>query len=126
MIGPEAAPLLLDIARSVVSLVRTIDPGWRAAYLRVVIGESVAETKMSYAHPAGVEIVDVLRHKTAFHAFAPMGEALLAALGKERGLFLLAIRPDLEYEIEFEYRDMSRWRISKLNGGNGLPEGFPA
>lgn len=29
-----------------------------------------------------------------------------------------------EYEIKFEYEDMNRWRISKFDGGTGIPAGL--
>jgi len=71
-----------------------------------------------------VEIIDVLRHKNFFHGIARKGQELLTAVGKTEGVFLLVTDSTFDYEIKFEYHDMNRWRISKLGGGSGVPEGI--
>jgi hypothetical protein len=50
--------------------------------------------------------------------------AVLVALGKDRGLFLLVADSSFNYEIKFEYQDLQKWRISKIAGGTGVPEGI--
>lgn len=120
----EATPLVIEIAKGFVSLLRQTEPKWQKAYLRFVSDESGAEAKASFVHTDGVEIINVLNHKTFFHAVTTKGRELLAALGKDRGLFLLVTDASLNYEIRFEYQDMDKWRISKLSGGTGLPEGI--
>jgi len=83
----------------------------------------VSEAKGSYTHESGTEIIDVTKHKDFFHPIAQKGKDLLTALGKTEGVFLLAVESNFEYEIKFEYQDMSRWKISKLGGGTGVPVG---
>ncbi|WP_197664926.1 hypothetical protein [Acinetobacter venetianus] len=52
------------------------------------------------------------------------GQELLAAFDKTKGIFLLVIDSNFDYEINFEYHDINRWKISKLAGGTGVPEGI--
>ncbi|MEC4594383.1 MULTISPECIES: hypothetical protein [Nitrospirillum] len=51
------------------------------------------------------------------------GAALLRALGKETGVFLLTVDTGAQYDIRFDWDDLDRWRITKLDGGTGLPAG---
>jgi len=44
-------------------------------------------------------------------------------LGNTEGVFLLTVDSNNAYEINFEYKDMNRWKISKSDGGTGIPEG---
>ncbi|HEY5311544.1 MAG TPA: hypothetical protein VIK18_03460 [Pirellulales bacterium] len=120
----DATPIVIELAKGFISLVREIRPDWRKAYLRFSGWSSVSETKASYVHPAGVEIIDVTKHKEFFHNASRRGRELLAALGKDEGLFLLTADSNFDYEIEFEYAAKDRWRISKLAGGTGIPDGF--
>lgn len=124
MIADEASPLVIDIARAFITLVREVDPKWEKAYLRFVSDDSSAEAKASYVHVDGVEIINVLKHKDFFHSVTKMGQELLTALGKERGLFLLVADSSFNYEIKLEYQDLDKWRISKIGGDTGVPVGF--
>jgi hypothetical protein len=124
MISEEATPLVIDIAKAFIALVREVEPTWEKAYLRFVAVDSTAEAKASYVHATGVEIINVLKHKGFFHSVTRKGQELLAALGKDHGLFLLVADSTFNYEIKFEYQDLEKWRISKIAGGTGVPEGF--
>ena len=123
MISAEATPLVVDVAKSFISLVRNIAPDWQKAYLRFSKWDSVSESKASYVHSSGVEIIDVLKHKEFFQSISRSGGDLLTAVGKEKGIFLLEIDSNFDYEIKFEYENPENWRITKLGGGTGIPEG---
>ena len=45
-------------------------------------------------------------------------------LAKERGVFLITVNANLEYDIKFEWNDLEKWKISKLDGRTGIPEGI--
>ena len=124
MITERTTPLVVDLAKSFTSLVRSIAPDWNKAYLRFCSQSSVSESKASYMHKSGVEIVDVLQFKDFFRGATAKGQELLAAIGKSEGLFVLIVDSSFDYEIKFEYSDMEKWRISKMKGGTGIPEGL--
>ena len=121
MITEAATPLVVDLAKSFISLIRGIEPGWSKGYLRFCSQGSVAESKASYVRQSGVEIIDVLKYKDFFQAISARGQELLAALEKSEGLFLLIVESNFDYEIKFEYSDMGKWRITKMRGGTGIP-----
>lgn len=123
-ISESATPLIIEIAKSFITLIRDIEPKWEKAYLRYVSYGSNAEAKASYVHPSGIEIVNVLKNKGFFHPFTEKAQELLKAMGKEQGLFLLVTDSKFDYEFKFEYENLGRWRISKLDGGTGIPEGI--
>jgi hypothetical protein len=124
MMSDEATPLAVSLAKDFTSLIRKVEPKWSKAFLRFRSNDSVAESKASYMFPDGVEIVDVLQHTEFFNAATARGKQLLAALGKSAGLFVLIADSNFDYEIKFEYKNMDKWKISKMKGGTGVPEGL--
>lgn len=124
MIKEETTPLVIDIAKSYVECLQGIDPNWTKGYLRFFSQQAVSEVKGSYTNGSDVSIVNVLKHKVFFHALNDKGRVLLELLGKKQGVFLLTIDANFSYEIAFEYQEMDRWKISKLDGGSGIPEGI--
>ena len=124
MIGEKATPLLVDIEKCVVSLMRSTGDDWRKAYLRFSSKDSVSEVKCSYEHGAKVDIINAVKNKDFFRSTIRNGQSLLAALGENEGVFLLTVDSDLKYEIEFEYDNIDRWNITKLDGRTGIPVGI--
>jgi hypothetical protein len=124
MIKDDTTPLVIDIAKSFIKLVQEIEPKWDKAYFRFCSKDSVCEAKGSYVHGTDVVIINVLKHKNFFHPINDKGQELLTLLEKTEGVFLLTANSDFNYEIKFEYQDMNRWKISKLDGGTGIPEGI--
>jgi hypothetical protein len=39
---------------------------------------------------------------------------------------LLIVDSTFNYEVKYEYEDSSRWAISKVGGGSGIPVGYAA
>jgi hypothetical protein len=124
MSNEASAPIIIEIAKGFITLIRGIRPDWQKAYLRFSDWDAVIGAKASYVHPAGVELVDVLQHKAFFHDVQRRGRELLDALEKQEGVFLLSIASDFKYKFDFEWEAKDRWRISKLSGGTGIPEGL--
>lgn len=124
MVKDETTPVVIDIAKSFIKLVQGIEPKWNKAYFRFRLQESVCEAKGSYVHGTEVVIINVLKHKDFFHPINDKAQELLTLLGKMQGVFLLVVNSNFEYDIKFEYENMNRWKISKLDGGTGIPEGI--
>lgn len=124
MIKDEPSPIVIGIARDFISLVTTVEQKWSKAYFRFSEQDSVSEAKASLVSESGARIIDVLQHRDFFDSAVLKGQELLHSLGKEKGLFLLVIDSSFDYEIKFEYKSMNRWKISKLDGGTGVPQGL--
>ena len=120
----EATPIVIELAKGFISLVRQMQPDWQKAYLRFSNWDSVSEIKGSYLHPDGVRIIPVTEHKDFFHPAARKGKDLLVALGKGEGVFLLLVDSNFDYEFKFDHQTRDKWKISKLDGGTGIPEGL--
>jgi len=119
-----STPLVIDLAKSLINLMQQVDPAWEEAWLRVAIGDLVSESKGSYSKTGTVTILDVMAHKEFFHPTMQRGKELLLAMNRSSGLFLVTVYSNFEYKIDFEYENFNRWKISKLGGGSGKPEGL--
>jgi len=54
-----------------------------------------------------------------------LSAGLLAEIGKPRAVLLLRAGSDFSHDVKFEYDDLDRWKITKLDGRTGIPEGEP-
>ena len=77
----------------------------------------------SWATGSRVDLIQALRNDFLSRA-SGIGERLIAAMDKERGVALVIVQSDFSYEIKFEWDDMNRWMITKLNGATGVPAGL--
>ncbi|MCO4857266.1 hypothetical protein MKD49_12325 [Herbaspirillum sp. WGmk3] len=121
MINNETTPVIIEVARAFVQLVQGSTSAWEKAYLRLQFEDGNTEAKGSYVSGNDVEIIEVIKNRAFFHPIARSGGELFSHLGKNAGVFLLTINDQFEYDFQFEYTDMNRWRISKLNDGTGIP-----
>ena len=39
-------------------------------------------------------------------------------------LVLLVVDSSLDYRVNFEFEDMTKWKITKMDGGSGITEGI--
>ena len=124
MILNNATPILMDILQSFVSVLGELEPQWQKGCLRIVSVDFSTEVKGSYVYPSGVDIIDVRKCKPFFHSMPDKVEALLKAIEKQEGLFLLVVDSSLKYDVKFEFNDMRKWQITKMDGGSGVPEGI--
>jgi hypothetical protein len=124
--NPFSDKLVIDIAKDLISTMQDSVPGWKKAYIRFEASDEHCAAKGSYVTPEGVSIFNVLTFKPLFSRIQERGVELRSALqnnGKHFCLFLLTVDAEFQYNIDFEWNDPERWKISKMNGASGLPEG---
>jgi hypothetical protein len=124
MTNDSTTPLVSEVAKSVVLLMRQIAPAWTTAYLRFSLRDHVSRVESSYVTADAVTIVEAGKNKEVFRLIGDQGRRLLESLSKGQGTFLLVVDANLDYEIKFDYVDENRWEISKLDGGTGIPQGL--
>jgi hypothetical protein len=73
---------------------------------------------------SSVFLIDTLENSEALRALGRMGHELIRTLGEDAGVGLLTVNSKFEYEIQYEWNDLRRWNITKLDGGTGIPEGI--
>ncbi len=119
-----ATAVLVELAKDFISLVREIAPNWASAYYRFRSGGARYGSNTSYLAESNVSIIGALRCGDFYERMNARGVELLEDLGKSRGVFVIIIDYEFNYDFKFEWDDLSRWEIAKLYGGTGLPSGI--
>jgi hypothetical protein len=117
----NAAPLVVEMVKGLVSILGVSDPCWQKGYLRILLLEDRSRVEGSYTHGSSVDLIEAMQYGDSMQEIAKLGRQLLEALGKGEGLILLEVDSGLQYEIRFEYEDMERWRVDKADGNTGIP-----
>jgi len=120
----ERTALVIELAKEFMELARQFEPSWIKGYFRFCSDGSKYGSNASFASDSKVMLVDPFKYQPFFSSMNDKGLILLKALNKEQGLFLLTIDASYNYTINFEYENLDRWRITKINGGTGVPIGI--
>jgi hypothetical protein len=100
-------------------------PGWsRAYFLFNWDGDSFGSPGSSCGSESEATLIDTFKHRDFCESMKAKGRKLCRLTGRPKGLFLLIAKSDLTHEIRFEYKKLGRWRITKLDGGTGVPDGL--
>ncbi|POZ61867.1 hypothetical protein C2I19_11420 [Chromobacterium alticapitis] len=97
-------------------------PNWEKAFYRFRAEEARYGSNASYIIGTDVFLVGALKQAVFYSRMNDFGAMLLKELGKSQGVFLLTIDAEFNYDIKFEWSDLHRWEITKLDGGTGLPK----
>jgi hypothetical protein len=122
MFTEESASLAIDIAKSFMQRLNGIEPKWEKGYLRYEYHDFVGEGKGTYVCKNKVEFIG-LANEDFIRQLHTQAQKFLESLDKPQRLFLLIVNSNKEYEFKFENKNMNRWKISKMDGGTGIPEG---
>ncbi len=117
--------LVIEMAKTVVDLVRVIEPNWEKAFFRYESDGSYDSASGSYLKGGDATIFDVLAHRSTFTKLKGCGGKLRDALEKDGVKFvvcLLTVDSSFHFDVTYEYEKVDRWKISKTAGGSGLPE----
>ncbi|MCE5278449.1 MAG: hypothetical protein ABFD89_24330 [Bryobacteraceae bacterium] len=120
----EASAVVVDLAKNFIELVRSLDASWTKGYYRFRAEESRYGSNASYVGTSGVVLIGAIKHGSFYDSMNEKGAMLLRILGKEKGVFLLSVDSKFDYGIQFEWGDLQRWEITKMNGRSGIPEGI--
>jgi hypothetical protein len=123
----QSSEVIVALAQEVVAMMRRIGSSWSRAFWRFESEGSRYGSNSSYTGPSGVTLISTLSEGAAFNRLNQLGRQLWeseADPNKRFAVCLLVIDSSLNYEVTFERSDMSKWRISKLNGASGLPAGL--
>ena len=120
----EASVLVVELAKNLIAFMRDLDPSWESAYFRFSSEGFKYGSNGSYVAESKVSLIDPFESGDFFNKMNLLSLELLKSLGKEVGVLLLSANSAFNYEMKYEFQDMGRWRITKMNGGTGLPEGL--
>jgi hypothetical protein len=120
-----ASTITVEIATQFLLFVRSLDQNWSRAYYRFMSEDIDAAygSNASFVTESGVFLIDAIENRSFFFSMNKQGWRLFEALGMKKGVFLLCINEDKTYNMMFEWDDLQRWRITKMEGRSGIPEG---
>lgn len=126
----QATTLITDLAKHVIGYMRTAFPTWHEVYVRIdAPTDTQRGARVSYVDAKGVTLIDVMEHR-AFIAgimdITPQLRDSLANDGRKFCVGLFRANAQLDYHMDFEWRDLNKWAITKLRGATGLPVGLEA
>ena len=120
-----SANLVTDLAKAIISSLQERVPEWQRAYIRFEASEGQHRVDGSYVTASGISIFDVFEFKGLLVQVRSLGLALREALtqnGEKFCVFLLSVDSNLNFNADYEWKDPTRWQITKLGGASGLPK----
>jgi hypothetical protein len=120
----SSTSVVVDIARDFIGLMREVDPAWEKAFHRFRMDGARYGSNGSYVSSGKIHLISALQFAVFYREANEKGLRLLKALGRERGVFLLTIDCEMNYHVDFEWEDLDKWGISKIDGESGLPNGL--
>jgi len=119
--------IIVEIAKRFIELLRQLEPNWTKGYLRFWFDPVQYGSNASFEkNDSKVLLVDTMKNRQYFAYFNQKGVELMKELGKPQGVFILVVDSSFDYKYHFEYQDLDRWKISKMDGATGIPVGIPA
>ncbi|WP_130300844.1 MULTISPECIES: hypothetical protein [unclassified Duganella] len=122
-----ASPVVISLAKEFIAAMRRINPLWERAYWRFVCADAQYGSNASYSTSSGVTLISTLNEGQLFDNLNDLGRQLWnfeSDLSRKFCVCLLVVSSDFDYEIKFEQHDQNKWRITKLDGKSGIPEGL--
>lgn len=124
----EATELTIELAKNLVATMQSTHTSWLRAFVRFrMVEEDNWGCNGSYETPDGVFLLGALKHKQLYDGINELGPRLRDATsnrGKKFCVFLLTVDSKFNFNIDYEYSETERWKISKLDGASGLPLGL--
>jgi hypothetical protein len=120
----QASKITIDLVKEFVDLLNSADPQWTKGYYRFLYEPGHYGCNGSYTNEEDTLLIGALKYSTFFEAMTQISLKIFEAIEKPMGLLLLIVDSDLNYDIKFEWHDLGRWRITKLDGATGIPTGL--
>ena len=123
----EISRFAVEMARDLMEFAGRMQPGSRRAYYLFSwnnYGESYGSPGASYGSESEAQLIGALKNGDFLDSMNAKSRQLRRLTGKPKGVFLLIAKSDFTHEIRFEYKKLGRWRITKLDGATGVPEGL--
>jgi hypothetical protein len=121
-----SASLVTELAKALILSLQERVPEWQRAYVRFEASEDQHRVNGSYVTASGTSIFDVFEFKGLLVQVRSLGLVLRDALthnGEKFCVFLLSVDSNFNFDVDYEWKDPTRWQITKLGGASGLPKG---
>lgn len=118
----KQAAIVIELAQEFMATIRQIAPTYTRAFFRFCSEGHKYGSNGSYAVDTHIALIDPFANNRFFANMNEKAIKLLSAMDKNHGVILLVIDSAFNYDVKFEYEDLERWKISKINGGTGVPD----
>ncbi len=115
---------VVKLAKVFLAHLRQKAPDFERAFYRAVVEPQQHGARASYVVGEHVTLLDAVEERALFEEMRETSWELVGNLGKDRGVLLLVVSKSFEYEIKFDWTDLERWHMTKLDGGTGIPAGL--
>lgn len=116
--------VVVEMAKTLMTFIRDVSPSWKAVYYRFYSIEGETAANASYVDDSEATLIGAMRNREFYDKMRVLSDRLLKVLNKPRGVILLSAKSDFTYDVRFEFEDMEKWKITKMDGGSGIPEGY--
>ncbi|RSZ23976.1 hypothetical protein EJO66_32305 [Variovorax beijingensis] len=123
----QSNEIVVALARNFMALLQTGMPGWNRAFFRFDADDLKYGSIASYERDGKVNLIDPFETSDFYSTMNEMAVDLREAMSRSEPRFrvlLLTVDSSFDYEIRFENADPLRWRITKMDGGSGIPVGL--
>jgi len=120
----EQSAHVLTLARQFLEYLRDNEPDFERAFYRFEAEPGRFGGNASVVSPSGIRLIGSIKNAEMLRDLGRTGRQLIMSLGQDTGVFVLTVRANCDFNIQYEWDDLTRWKITKLEGGTGLPEGL--
>lgn len=124
LMSDAASAIVIELAKELIEFARRADPIWRKAFYRFQWDGSSRTSHGSYVSDSSTTLIDAITYGDFYSLMRAKATELAKLLGKDQGVFLLVADAAFNFNIYFEFEDPKRWKITMLDGGTGIPEGY--
>ncbi|WP_155847301.1 hypothetical protein [Asticcacaulis sp. AC402] len=124
MVDDDRSQLVIELAKTFIELAMEVDSSWTKAYFRFSHEGNRLGSNASCVSNGVVNLVSPFQHDSAWDRLNEISENLFQEIGKPKAVILLIVDNEFNFDVKFEYDDMRKWTITKIDGATGVPEGF--
>ncbi len=120
----ESTELVVEIAKEFMTLLQESGREWSKGFFRFKSDDDNYGANASYVVGENVSLISAMKNREFYNKMNELGRKLVNSFGKTRGVFLVIADSSFDYEIKFEWDDLSKWEITKLDQNTGIPAGI--
>ncbi|HSI18469.1 MAG TPA: hypothetical protein VK980_11905 [Sphingomonas sp.] len=120
----SATAAIEEIAKDFIRCLHRVAPDFERAFFRFKLEPEAYGSNASYISGAAILLVDPFENSAFFENANERVRSLLHTFGKTRAVALLTVDASFDYKIDFDWNDLDRWRITKVDGASGIPAGL--
>lgn len=119
----DTTNLVIEIAKEFMTFLQGSGTPWAKGYFRFRSEALNFGSSASFTNDGNTFLISAMKNATFFSSINEKSRRLIESMKKDEGLFLLIVDDLFNYDIKFEWSDLNKWEITKMDGGTGVPMG---